>query len=115
MHTCAQLLAVSMQNNTWRSHTEANLRAKQGLPKLLARMCAQADAVFLSPPWGGPSYSASTFDVSTDIGGLGIGIQQLLATATALLAPSDTSDPDTHRASHWCASAFPPNSVMGNS
>ena len=52
-------------------------------------MRAQADAVFLSPPWGGPSYSSGTFDVSTDVGGLGVGIAQLLAAATALLAPSD--------------------------
>lgn len=48
---------------------------------------AQADAVFLSPPWGGPSYQSGqgSFDVAQDIGGLGVGIAELLRVADAAL------------------------------
>ncbi|CAL8469420.1 g8961 [Coccomyxa elongata] len=47
----------------------------------------QVDAVFMSPPWGGPAYAAHTFDVSHNLGGLGVSLAQLLATATSLLRP----------------------------
>ncbi|BDA44841.1 probable trimethylguanosine synthase at C-terminar half [Coccomyxa sp. Obi] len=47
----------------------------------------QVDAVFMSPPWGGPAYAAQTFDVSHNLGGLGVSLAQLLATATSLLRP----------------------------
>ena len=50
-------------------------------------LVAQADAVFMSPPWGGPAYSAKTFDVSHDIGGLGVSLAQLLEIASSLLRP----------------------------
>ncbi len=39
----------------------------------------------MSPPWGGPSYSASTFEVDRDVGGLGCNMHQLLASAFSLL------------------------------
>ena len=39
----------------------------------------------MSPPWGGPSYSASTFEVNWDVGGLGCNMHQLLASAFSLL------------------------------
>lgn len=39
----------------------------------------------MSPPWGGPSYLARTFDVDKDVGGLGCSMHQLLATAFSLL------------------------------
>ena len=40
----------------------------------------QADVVFISPPWGGPSYSAKggIFAVEPDIGGLGMGLRGLV-------------------------------------
>lgn len=41
----------------------------------------------MSPPWGGPAYAAKTFDVSRDLGGLGVGLAHLLATASSLLNP----------------------------
>lgn len=49
----------------------------------------QADAVFLSPPWGGPAYSKSgLFDVAQSIGSLGQNLSQLIKTAaTALRQP----------------------------
>ena len=50
----------------------------------------QVDAVYMSPPWGGPSYSASTFEVDRDVGGLGCNMHQLLASAFSLL-PEGTS------------------------
>lgn len=28
------------------------------------------DAIFLSPPWGGPAYEASSFDIQNSMGGL---------------------------------------------
>ena len=43
------------------------------------------DAVYMSPPWGGPSYSAKTFEVNRDVGGLGCNMHQLLASAFSLL------------------------------
>ena len=49
----------------------------------------QADVVFLSPPWGGPGYKQRTFDVRDDVGGLGMGIRQLLEAAAAMLIPSE--------------------------
>ena len=84
LQTCAHLQAA----NAACTESVCGISAA---PQGFRDACAQADAVFLSPPWGGPSYSASTFDVSTDIGGLGVGIAELLAAATALLAPSNTS------------------------
>ena len=45
----------------------------------------QMDAVYMSPPWGGPSYSAKTFKVDRDVGGLGCNMHQLLASAFSLL------------------------------
>lgn len=39
----------------------------------------------MSPPWGGPAYSAKTFSVSRDIGGLGVNLEELLAVASSLL------------------------------
>lgn len=47
----------------------------------------QADAVFMSPPWGGPSYNTlgGSFDVATDVGGLGVDYTALLASADAAL------------------------------
>lgn len=41
--------------------------------------------MYMSPPWGGPSYSAKTFEVDQDVGGLGCNMQQLLASAFSLL------------------------------
>lgn len=43
--------------------------------------------MFLSPPWGGPGYSATHFDVAADVGGLGLGMRQLLEAAAAMLVP----------------------------
>ena len=45
----------------------------------------QVDAVYMSPPWGGPSYAAKTFEVERDVGGLGCSMHQLLASAFSLL------------------------------
>ena len=59
---------------------------EEGTDDLRGRL-RQADAVFMSPPWGGPAYSAKTFDVSRDIGGLGVNLAQLLAVAASLLRP----------------------------
>jgi trimethylguanosine synthase len=44
-----------------------------------------ADAVFLSPPWGGPAYKAggAPFDVEPDLGGCGVGLAAMLAAAAA--------------------------------
>ena len=39
----------------------------------------------MSPPWGGPSYAAKTFEVERDVGGLGCSMHQLLASAFSLL------------------------------
>ena len=54
-----------------------------------ARLCLglQADAVFLSPPWGGPSYNAQigAFDIESAIGGMGLSYQQLLSAANSAL------------------------------
>ena len=44
--------------------------------------------MFLSPPWGGPGYKQRTFDVRDDVGGLGLGMRQLLEAAAAMLVPS---------------------------
>ena len=50
-------------------------------------VAVQADAVFLSPPWGGPSYNAQigAFDVEAAIGGMGLSYQQLLSAANCAL------------------------------
>ncbi|KAK9831968.1 hypothetical protein WJX81_004177 [Elliptochloris bilobata] len=55
---------------------------------LLPRL-RQADAVFMSPPWGGPAYAAAAggFDVAADLGGLGVGLSDLLAAARCALRP----------------------------
>uniref|UniRef100_A0A061RDW6 Trimethylguanosine synthase n=1 Tax=Tetraselmis sp. GSL018 TaxID=582737 RepID=A0A061RDW6_9CHLO len=46
-----------------------------------------ADAVFLSPPWGGPSYSShDTFSLEPDLGGMGIGLGELLEHALGIVA-----------------------------
>ena len=45
----------------------------------------QADAVFLSPPWGGPAYNASSFDVDKDVGNLGVNYCQLMHIANSAL------------------------------
>ena len=47
----------------------------------------QADAVFLSPPWGGPSYNAQigAFDIEAAIGEMGLSYQQLLSAANSAL------------------------------
>jgi hypothetical protein len=50
-------------------------------------VCVQADAVFMSPPWGGPAYAAATFDVTHDVGGLGFGLSHMLSTAASMLSP----------------------------
>lgn len=51
--------------------------------------CAQADAVFMSPPWGGPAYAAAAggFAVAGDLGGLRVGLAELLASARRALRP----------------------------
>lgn len=58
---------------------------------MVERFILQADAVFLSPPWGGPSYhptSGFSYDISSDIGGLGIGYKELISIAdSALYSP----------------------------
>ncbi len=41
--------------------------------------------MYMSPPWGGPSYAAKTFEVERDVGGLGCSMHQLLASAFSLL------------------------------
>lgn len=46
----------------------------------------QADAVFLSPPWGGPAYSQSgVFDVRQELDGLQQNLSQLVRTASCAL------------------------------
>ena len=46
----------------------------------------QADAVFLSPPWGGPAYSQSgVFDVQQEMDGLKQNLSQLVQTASYAL------------------------------
>ena len=46
----------------------------------------QADAVFLSPPWGGPDYNArSDFDVSQDFGSLGANYLELMHISNSAL------------------------------
>lgn len=49
----------------------------------------RADAVFLSPPWGGPAYArgAGPFPLEPDLGGLGAGLASLVAAAAAAHAP----------------------------
>jgi len=49
----------------------------------------QADAVFMSPPWGGPAYAAAGggFAVAGDLGGLGAGLAELLAAGRGALGP----------------------------
>lgn len=49
----------------------------------------RADAVFLSPPWGGPAYarSAKPFALEPDLGGLGAGLASLVSAAAAAHAP----------------------------
>lgn len=47
----------------------------------------QADAVFVSPPWGGCGYKAtSVYDVLHDMGGTGLSLPQILRIAQSLLA-----------------------------
>ena len=61
---------------------------------------SQVDAVYMSPPWGGPSYSASTFEVDRDVGGLGCNMHQLLASAFSLLPEGKSHTvPQEHHAS----------------
>eukprot|EP00873_Tetraselmis_striata_P037976 jgi/Tetstr1/458240/TSEL_044728.t1 len=49
----------------------------------------RADVVFLSPPWGGPSYlRAGVFDTAADLGGMGMGLPQLLGAARQSIAPT---------------------------
>lgn len=58
-----------------------------GLGSLANSECRlQADAVFLSPPWGGPAYSQpGTFDVQQGIDSLGQNLSQLVHTASCAL------------------------------
>ena len=53
----------------------------------------QAEAVFLSPPWGGPAYKHSgMFDVSQGLGETGHNLNQMMAAAAKALR-----DPATQR------------------
>lgn len=45
----------------------------------------QADAVFLSPPWGGPQYNAKVYSIDKEIGNLGANYSQLMAAANSAL------------------------------
>lgn len=52
-------------------------------------MCcpAGADAVFMSPPWGGPAYKrAAVMRLGEDLGGLGVGLRELVRAAAAACA-----------------------------
>ena len=53
--------------------------------QVLSFMPAQADAVCMSPPWGGPAYAAAggCFDMAADLGGLGVGLGAPLRSCTA--------------------------------
>ena len=43
-----------------------------------------ADALFMSPPWGGPAYrDAEVVRLAEDVGGLGVGLEGLIAAAVA--------------------------------
>lgn len=61
----------------------------------------RVDCVFMSPPWGGPGYSGGPlsdspeeryFRVREDVGGLGVGVQGLLAAAASAHAPAAPLD-----------------------
>jgi hypothetical protein len=48
-----------------------------------------ADAVFMSPPWGGPAYKgAETVRLNEDVGGLGVGLGELVRVCVAACVPS---------------------------
>ena len=79
-----------------------------------------ADAVFLSPPWGGPSYKAGgetiPCDLEPDVGGCGVGLTALVAAAAAAHAPGAPLRvaaflPRTARLDQ-CAAAVPPGSAV---
>jgi len=47
-----------------------------------------ADAVFMSPPWGGPAYKdEAVVRLDVDVGGLGLGLAALIAAGVAAHAP----------------------------
>ena len=79
-----------------------------------------ADAVFLSPPWGGPSYKAggktTPFVLEPDVGGCGVGLTALVAAAAAAHAPGAPLRvaaflPRTARLDQ-CAAAAPPGAAV---
>ena len=53
-----------------------------------------ADAVFMSPPWGGPAYKqAAVLRLATDVGGLGVGLGDLVGAAAAACGRTPTAPP----------------------
>ncbi|KAI8391086.1 RNA cap guanine-N2 methyltransferase-domain-containing protein [Radiomyces spectabilis] len=65
----------------------------------------KADAVFLSPPWGGPSYlGAETYNLSTMIPGNGLHIHQIASQITPNVAYFVPRNTDPHQ---LCALAGP--------
>ena len=59
----------------------------------LTQTLLQADAVFMSPPWGGPAYlqKGPTFDVARNFGGMPVGLSGLIAAAGSALRPAPTT------------------------
>jgi len=66
-----------------------------------------ADVVFLSPPWGGPEYlGRDRFPTEPDVGGLGVGLAELLGLAMDVVRRAGTPPGDP-----WGVAVFLPRNV----